>query len=177
MPEDDLQSHNHAKQHAQHQIVEEKKKVCCSLRICLIIHKFLPTSTGHGATSEIQSMGKACPWSTQSETTHTHTHTHTHMHTHTIHLPSSMHIYHCTQWTPSGSLLARGDAPISRQRDNEGENESTVNEELTKYVPFGRPGGGAPLKSHDGHVDATMRVHPETRFQKHLKREVENSLV
>ena len=31
--------------------------------------------------------------------------------------------------------------------------------------------------SRDGQVDALMRAHPETRFQKQLRREVENSLV
>ena len=168
MPEDDLQSYNHAKHHAQHQMVEEKKKVCCSTR-------YLPHYTHTSSCPHLQDMEllqKYNPWGRPAPgapRVRSHTHTHT---------PSICHPpYHCTQWTPSGSLLARGDAPISRQRVNEGENESTGNEELTKYVPFGRPGGGAPLKSHDGHVNATMRVHPETRFQKHLKREVENSLV
>lgn len=51
------------------------------------------------------------------------------------------------------------------------------NEFIDRYTPFGKPGAGAPLKSHDGHVDTSIRAHPETRFQKHLKKEVENSLV
>ena len=90
------------------------------------------------------------------------------------------------QWTQSGTLLARGDAPISRQgersrqeeRSKEGDRSTgRQEEELGGCLQLGRPGGGAPLKSRDGHVDASMKVHPETRFQKHLHREVENSLV
>ena len=43
--------------------------------------------------------------------------------------------------------------------------------------PFGRPGGGAPLRTSSGRVMATVEGDPDTRFQKHLSREVENSLV
>ena len=69
------------------------------------------------------------------------------------------------QWTASGTQLARRN--VSRQEEPCGEGDT----------PFGRPGAGAPLVSQDGCVDTSMRAHPETRFQKHLHREVENSLV
>ena len=71
------------------------------------------------------------------------------------------------QWTASGTQLARRN--VSRQEEQYGEGE--------EYAPFGRPGAGAPLMSRDGCVDASLRAHPETRFQNHLHREVNNSLV
>lgn len=42
---------------------------------------------------------------------------------------------------------------------------------------FGRPGGGAPLRTHSGRVAASLKGDPETRFQQQTRKEVEHILV
>ncbi|XP_019854986.1 PREDICTED: uncharacterized protein LOC100636248 isoform X2 [Amphimedon queenslandica] len=44
------------------------------------------------------------------------------------------------------------------------------------YSSFGKPGGGAPRRSDSGNVDASVVADPDTRFQKQLKKEIDQSL-
>eukprot|EP00731_Ephydatia_muelleri_P030826 Em0022g340a len=41
---------------------------------------------------------------------------------------------------------------------------------------FGRPGGGAPLRTDSGHVQVALKADADIRFQKQLKKEVEATL-
>ena len=45
------------------------------------------------------------------------------------------------------------------------------------YNPFGRPGGGAPHVTHEGKVKYVNTKDPELRFQRTLRKEVENTMV
>ena len=45
------------------------------------------------------------------------------------------------------------------------------------YNPFGRPGGGAPIRTQSGKFVTSLAGDPDIRFQKQLKKEVERSLV
>ena len=45
------------------------------------------------------------------------------------------------------------------------------------YNPFGRSGGGAPLKTGSGKLQASVKADPDIRFQDRLKKEVNDSLV
>lgn len=69
----------------------------------------------------------------------------------------------CPQLTVSGSV----DARKQRMDPDSG----------SPPGPFGRPGGGAPLRTPSGQVMVTVEGDPDTRFQDHLRREVDDSLV
>ncbi len=45
------------------------------------------------------------------------------------------------------------------------------------YNPFGRSGGGAPVKTISGRCIAARTIAPDIRFQKQLKKVVEQGLV
>ena len=45
------------------------------------------------------------------------------------------------------------------------------------YNPFGRPGGGAPIKSDSGTFVTALVGDPNIRFQKQLKKEINQTLV
>ena len=45
------------------------------------------------------------------------------------------------------------------------------------YNSFGKPGGGAPRCSDSGNVVASVVADPDMRFQKQLKKEIDQSLV
>ena len=45
------------------------------------------------------------------------------------------------------------------------------------YNPFGRPGCGAPHVTQTGTIESVMTRDPDLRFQDHLRKEVEISMV
>ena len=51
----------------------------------------------------------------------------------------------------------------------------TINGE--EYYPFGRSGGGAPLKTGSGKLQTSLKADPNIRFQTQLMKEVNDTLV
>ena len=45
------------------------------------------------------------------------------------------------------------------------------------YGPFGKSGGGAPLKTGSGKLQTSLKADPNIRFQDKLKKEVNEALV
>ena len=46
-----------------------------------------------------------------------------------------------------------------------------------EYYPFGKSGGGAPLKTGSGKLQTTLKADPNIRFQSQLMKEVNDTLV
>ena len=46
-----------------------------------------------------------------------------------------------------------------------------------EYYPFGRSGGGAPLKTGSGKLQTSLKADPNIRFQSQLMKEVNDTLV
>ena len=46
-----------------------------------------------------------------------------------------------------------------------------------EYYPFGRSGGGAPLKTGSGKLQTSLKADPNIRFQTQLMKEVNDTLV
>ena len=46
-----------------------------------------------------------------------------------------------------------------------------------EYYPFGRSGGGAPLKTSSGKLQTSLKADPNIRFQSQLMKEVNDTLV
>lgn len=47
----------------------------------------------------------------------------------------------------------------------------------SEYAPFGKSGGGAPLKTGSGKLQTSLKADPDIRFQDKLKKEVNETLV
>lgn len=73
---------------------------------------------------------------------------------------------------PRFSDSGKVDSRFRKQYGNE-DSVSAVEE----YNPFGRSGAGAPIKTTSGKCITSLQGDPDIRFQKQLKREVEQSLV
>ena len=73
--------------------------------------------------------------------------------------------YYCSQATLSGTRDTR------RQRMT----FDAINGE--EYYPFGRSGGGAPLKTGSGKLQTSLKADPNIRFQTQLMKEVNDTLV
>ena len=50
-------------------------------------------------------------------------------------------------------------------------------QDVDLHYPFGRSGGGAPIKTNSGRLVTAVAGDPDIRFQKQLRREVEQTLV
>jgi hypothetical protein len=74
------------------------------------------------------------------------------------------------RFTKSGSVQA-----YRKKLDN---HQAPASDDITAndgYSPFGKPGGGAPRRRVSGTIVSKVKIDPDTRFQKHLKKEVECS--
>ncbi len=71
--------------------------------------------------------------------------------------------------SPSGTMNARIGKFDFRS------NTDTTND--CSYNPFGRPGGGAPIKSNSGKCVTALVGDPNIRFQKQFKKEIDQTLV
>ena len=49
--------------------------------------------------------------------------------------------------------------------------------EPSEEDPYGKPGAGAPLRTKSGKVHTQIRGDRDIRFQDHLKKEVDHSMV
>lgn len=47
----------------------------------------------------------------------------------------------------------------------------------SNYDPFGKSGGGAPLKTGSGKLQTSLKADPNIRFQDRLKKEVDETFV
>ena len=80
--------------------------------------------------------------------------------------PLYLYLYLSVQITSNGEI----DARRTIRREPAGGAEGL-------HGAFGRPGGGAPLRTDSGHVQVALKADADIRFQKQLKKEVEATLV
>lgn len=69
------------------------------------------------------------------------------------------------------------DSRYRKQKYTDNNQHNSDEAGIEEYNPFGRAGAGAPLKTTSGKCITSLQVDPDIRFQKQLKREVEQSLV